>query len=575
MRRGLQITLPALVACLAGCTGVLSTGSGEGGPNGQGSGNGDGDDNTGELEYDPPSAASAALQARTWKLSNEQYRRSVEAFLGVPVSLHDESGTARLQDEVNSGVFHNLALSGFVSVALADDYYRVAEEITDALTAEQLTALSPCGQTDATCRDDFIASAIQKAFRRPARAEDQARFAALFDLAEANAEALADPAAGYRNTLRALLTSPHFLYRTEIGDDPEQQDFTLSEFEVASFLSYSILDEPPDAELMGAAARGELAQAESLGAIIADLLKRPAATAQLTKFMLEWLEIGEFDDPEIVRKDLAAFEDVRGAMLDETLSFLAEHAGMDGSLRDFLISPVPLPSGPLGAFYMSEASSANADLNRTGVLSLGTILSTNSKEGATSPTLRGVFIRERILCQDLAAPPVIPDIGEVAEREQPQTTRELYELHASIPSCAGCHSEIDGVGMTFESLDEMGRFRSAQNGIPIDTSGELVSTDVDVPVLQNHTQLAEALAESDWVRECLSRQAFRFYFGLASSAVRSENGTREREDRGLPPIVAGLDTLRSDGTMSDLLGAILSSPSTLLRTRLEPEAKDL
>src|SRR5690606_5402909 len=215
----------------------------------------------------------------------------------------------------------------------------------------------------------------------------------------------------------------------------------------ASFLSYSILGEPPDVQLLAAAERGELTQIESLGAVIGGLLQRPAAQEQLTQFMLEWLEIGEFEDADIVRKDLETFDGVRGAMLEETLSFLHQHAGMDGSLSKLLTSSVPLPSGALGDFYMSEASSADADLNRTGVLSLGTILSVNSKEGATSPTLRGVFIRERILCQDFVAPPVIPDIGEVAEREQPKTTRELYELHASIPSCAGCHASIDGVGM--------------------------------------------------------------------------------------------------------------------------------
>ena len=130
------------------------------------------------------------------------------------------------------------------------------------------------------------------------------------------------------------------------------------------------------------------------------------------------------------------------------------------------------------------------------------------------------------------------------------------------------HRLIDGVGLTLENLDEMGRFRSMQNGVGITTTGQLLNTDVNRP-LENHTQLAGALAESEWVRECLSRQVFRFYFGLATSAERNADGTRARENRGLPPIQAGRLALGS-GTLKQLLDAILGSESTLARTRVEP-----
>src|SRR5690606_5453521 len=105
--------------------------------------------------------------------------------------------------------------------------------------------------------------------------------------------------------------------------------------------------------------------------------------------------------------------------------------------------------------------------------------------------------------------------------------------------------------------------------IPIDTSGKLLNSDVNTP-LADHSDLAQALAQSEWVRECLSRQAFRFYFGLATSAERTAEGTRERENRGLPPIQAGRLALGQSGTFGDLVVAILTSPSTLQRTRFEP-----
>lgn len=549
---------------LSACTGALSdseAGGAGGGPSRGGGG----------LPYVAPEPAPAALQARTWKLTHQQYRRSIEALLGVEVPLVDADGAPLLEPELDSGVFRNMALSSFVSVPLAADYHALAERVVDGLSGEQLTALIPCGAIDPECRDDFLRKAISGAFRRPATDDDVSAYAELFDGAHAHAALLGDPALGFRAVLRALLTSPYFLYRTEIGEDPEEREFTLTDFDVASFLAYSVLDEPPDGELLAAAERGELTSPGALEDVVGGLLRRPEAAAQLREFLLEWLEVVHFEDPESVRKDLPTFEAVRRAMWQETLAFLERHGGMSGGLTELLTTPLTLPEGPLGEFYRSGIAGEDVPPARMGVLALGTVMATNAKEGATSPTLRGLFLRDRLLCQDFVVPPDVPDISQALEREQPRTTRELYELHASDPACARCHRLIDGVGITFENLDEVGRFRTAQNGVPIDTSGKLLDTDVDRE-LADHTELAAALAQSEWVRECFSRQAFRFYFGLATSAERTSGGTRERENRGLPPIQAARSALAQSGRLADVLTALLTSPSTLERTRYEPDS---
>jgi hypothetical protein len=525
-------------------------------------------DARGNLAYVAPTPADAALPGRTWKLTHEQYRRSVQSFLGVDVVLVDESGAPRLEPEVTSGVFRNMALSGFVSVALAEDYQLLAEELSAGLGEAQFLALNPCGALDATCRDAFLQTAIARAFRRPASAEDLARFGGLFDIVAQHAAALSDPAAGFRAVIEGLLTSPYFLYRTEIGSDAAQPLFQLAGHEVASFLSFSILNEPPSTELLDAAARGELTDATLLAPAVQQLLETPAAATQLSQFMHEWLDVVEFSDPEVVRKDIEGFDAVRVAMLQETSGFLLQHGGLAGSLSALLTTPLALPAGPLGVFYTGEPSGAAADQRRTGLLALGTVLSTHAKEAATSPTLRGLFLRNRLLCQDFQVPAVIPDISETQNAKQPKTTRELYQLHATEPACSVCHKLIDGLGFTFENLDAVGRFRSQQNGEAIVTHGELLNTDVNQP-LADHTELAQALSRSEWARECFSRQAFRFYFGLSTSTERSADGTRLRENRGLPPIQAGRLALAGAGTIRDLLGAILSSPSTLSRTRVD------
>ncbi len=127
-------------------------------------------DAEGNIPFTPPAAVAPALQARTWKLTHEQYRRSIEQFLGVTLSLLDAEGSPRLEPEIDSGVFRNLAQSGFVSVPLAEGYFKLAEEVVTALTLSELLALIPCGQISASCRDDFLTSAIGRAFRRPRRA---------------------------------------------------------------------------------------------------------------------------------------------------------------------------------------------------------------------------------------------------------------------------------------------------------------------------------------------------------------------------------------------------------------------
>lgn len=150
-------------------------------------------------------------------------------------------------------------------------------------------------------------------------------------------------------------------------------------------------------------------------------------------------------------------------------------------------------------------------------------------------------------------PGVIPDLLQTLFRELPATTRELYALHAREPACAGCHRLLDSVGFSFEDFDGAARLRTLENGAPIDTRGELVNSDVDGS-LASHAQLAERLAQSEWVRECVARQAFRFYFGDVEA------------DRGVPAVQAARAAL-ANGTFRDMVMALFSQPSTFSRVR--------
>ncbi len=530
------------------------------------------------LPYQEPTAAEAALEARTWKLTHAQYHASVLSLLDTSVFTGGQAAQ-RLAPETSNGVFSNLSDAGFVSIAngLAKDYMEIAEEVSAGASDAQLAALGDCATLGPGCpRDSFLTAALSKAFRRPANSEDLTVFGQLFDAAQLEAMTVDDDAFAYRSALKAMLTSPYFLYRTEIGVEPSQLEFELTPYEVASFLSFSVLGQPPSEELLATAANGGLSDLTAIQSQVEALLRKPEAEVQFQHFMQEWLEVEAFLDPDFGlgrddAKAAAGFDDVKQAMQEETESFLQDNGTLDGTLTALLTAPVSSNDQALTTFYGSEPTSAAAPADRVGIFALGAGLAMRAKDASTSPTLRGLFVRERVMCQHFVVPPTVnPDLTNLEAEYQPETTRELYELHALDAACSGCHALFDPIGFTLETFDEVGRFRSSQNGVPIDTSASLVNSDVDRQ-LHNHVDLATALAQSEWVRECLARQAFRFYFGSTTSLELGPNGTRLEEDRGLPPIQRGRVALAGAGELRAMVTAVLTTASTVSRTRREPE----
>jgi len=461
--------------------------------------------------YGEPEALPAELPARTFLLSHAEYRASVEALIGQTIDTDD------LEPELDNGIYRHMSSSGLVRTELLAEYYDKARTLTDALDADALTALVPAHELTTAAKDRFVEASVARAFRRPATDAERDAYGALFDLAASDG----DLTLAFRSVLRALMTAPSFLYRTEIGPSDAGDDFSLTDYEVASLLSYGLEGRPPDAALLAAARDGELTDPERLAEHVRELANDDVARASLATFATEWLELDGFEAtgtpgaPARPEKDPATFpgfDDVRSDMQGEALDFLTQHAGFDATLDELLTAHVPEPAGALGAFYRSDPSATSAG-ERRGVLALGAVLSLGAHETRGSPTVRGLFVRERVLCQEVhppGRPP--PALGSTPEEADAKTTRELYAHHAAEPACAGCHALLDDIGFAFESFDGAGRFRTVENGVPIDTSGDLSGTDRDRS-LTGHRDLARALAESEWVRECVATQAFRYYFG--------------------------------------------------------------
>lgn len=502
------------------------------------------------VAYQPPPATSPELPARTWRLTHEQYRLSIRELVGVDVDLSD------FAPESGNGNYANFSSTAFVRVDLANNYFNVAKATARALTAQQLGALTGCGGL-AACADQFIQELSARAFRRPATPGDLSRYRPVFDAGAAGGDVLE----GFRAVVQGILNSPQFLYRTEFGDPAVEGSgaVSMTNHEVASLLSYSLLGGPPPASLLEAASRGELTTPEGLRTQVDQLLGTPAALDQLRSFLTEWLEVHHFSDVEKFEEVFPGFDHVKQEMEHELAQFLASNGTPRSTLADLFLGPVPSVSGELDGFYFSDPS-APAQGTRVGVLGLGTVLSHHAKSYLTSPTLRGTFVRKRFFCQEITLPEGFtpPALSETERLGVATTTRELYERHQSDPSCAACHRLTDDIGFVLEGFDGAARFRTLDttqgDSVPIDTTGNLSDSDVNRP-MASPNDLAAAMAESEIVRECMARQAFRFYFGQGETS------------RGQPPIVEAHTAFRSGGELGQLLVGLMSSPGTYARQR--------
>jgi hypothetical protein len=167
----------------------------------------------------------------------------------------------------------------------------------------------------------------------------------------------------------------------------------------------------------------------------------------------------------------------------------------------------------LGSYYGVTGTDLFQPLDRpegtvSGMLTLPALLATLAKPGESSPIYRGKFVREKLFCQELPAPP--PDVPNPPEVMAGVSTREKFKQHSATPLCAGCHTLMDPIGFGFENFDSVGRYRTTDNGAMVDASGEIFESADANGKFVGVTELGKKLAASAEVEQCLARQWFRF-----------------------------------------------------------------
>ncbi|MDP6444713.1 MAG: DUF1592 domain-containing protein [Pirellulaceae bacterium] len=293
----------------------------------------------------------------------------------------------------------------------------------------------------------------------------------------------------HRSAIRTLLVrtlmAPQFLYRAEDGAASTARP--LSDWELASRLSYFLWSSPPDAELRRAAAAGELIDPENLEAQARRMLRDPRARRLATEFFGQWFGFYRFDRHRSV--DAGRFPEftdaVKSAMYDESIDFFDHIVRNDRPLSDVLFADFTIVNRDLADHYGVDVEFPKGveklriekarEHHRGGLLRLGAILTVTSAPLRTSPVKRGDWVLRRALGAPVPPPP--PDAGSIAGDDvtaDGKSIQERLEIHRRDPSCRNCHSRIDPLGFALEQFDAVGRFRERyRDGAEIDTAGEL------------------------------------------------------------------------------------------------------
>lgn len=458
----------------------------------------------------PPQEILGSAQCRTpqpggtplRRLTNYEYENSLLA-LGFSSDLVSKMGALLPSEPISLG-FRNGASALTVSGLLAQKYRQIAEELAKETGAG-------CDLAVPDCVPQFISKMGLLLHRRPLSEQETSAYRALFDksLQTEPAEAAA------RWVIIAMLQSPHFLYRVELpGQDIER----VTGYEMATRLSYTFWQGPPDDLLYDAAATGQLETEEQVFEQALRMMKDPRAF-RIYEFFEQWLDLDQLSH---IDRDPVLYPD-----LDPQLAEL-----LRGESRAFIQDLLSDPSSTFGDLLTAKYTFANAaladhyglppvegdtfvrvdDASRSGILTQG-MLAARDAADHTSIVRRGLKVRTDFLCQLVPKPPDTVDLSlEGIGSDLSQAER--LAIHRSNPGCDKCHALMDPIGLALDGVDAVGRIRAHdEHGNPLMTQGEITGTlDADGPV-SSVADVALALAGSVEAEQCYMLQNFRFFFG--------------------------------------------------------------
>ncbi len=557
-RQSSRAALPALVAVtslVSGCQADISGGTGQTstqGPTGMGLGP---NPMTKPADVPEPGDWFAAVQAadckvpdalsrtRIRRLSTAQWNNTVSQGLATPSS-------SKFPDDALSSTtgFNTDADLNKVSVLLANAYFDAGDGLAPkaATAALQTYACLATSAKDAACAAPFLKDFGAKLFRRPLTDEEVGRYGAFL-----SAQAALDPGAtAVASVLRAMLLSPNMVYLTELGNS-KPGEVTLTPYEQASLISYTVADAPPDAALVQAAQKGSLDNAAERATHAQRLLQSPSARAKYADFWQQYLPLGDLRGATGVDPALST------AISDETTQHFDKIVWQQsGSFRDLVTAPYTYGSMALSTVYGTLTPGQNGALTlpagqRSGFLTQAGFLFIPSDASVPHKVVhRGLAVRRRLLCQSPPPPPanLMPTASDLQPLGADATPLESFTaFQSSKPACAACHNSFQPIGLAFEEFDNMGKYRTIYDGgKPINTTGELKDAGDASGPYANAVEIAQHIGQSKIGEYCFSKQFAEYSLGRHLNAATDACVIRAQSDAAANAPIQKLAVVLSD-----------------------------
>jgi mono/diheme cytochrome c family protein len=502
------------------------------------------------------------------RLNNREYANTVRDLLYLPRGF---DVTADFPADERGDGFDNNAGTLTISPLLIERYLAAAEKATvaalglDPRTAPPRVAepgvsatfnpRSKINEPSAHFREDFadrqakirlnLEVLAPRAYRRPVTKREIDELMKFAALSFAHAGESFDQATGL--SARAAMMSPDFLFRIERDPNPDGTGkvFEITEYQLASRLSYFLWSTMPDEELFKAAKDGSLRA--NLDTHIARMLKDPKAISLTKDFMGQWLEIRGLHEATNADPALLA------SMLGETEHFFDDIVRNNRSIMDFLDADYTFVDERLAKLYGipgiigDEFRRVQLDKTRRGgIFTQASFLTLTSKPlgktRRTSPVLRGKWIIENIFNQTIPPPPPdVPSLDFDPNKELKGTVRQIFEQHRVDPTCAGCHARMDPYGFALENYDGFGAWRDQDNRVDVDASGEIDGRTFRTPV-EFRAMLAERKDEfrRGFVKKMLSYALGRGMRGYDKPALEAIGAAVQREGDTLLSVVVNV-----------------------------------
>ncbi|MEP7321314.1 MAG: DUF1592 domain-containing protein [Saprospiraceae bacterium] len=439
------------------------------------------------------------------RLSHSEYHHTIMDLLQVDFDARN----AFPSDGSGGGGFDNQGRALFFTPLKLERYYDAADKIIHELESDpkRWSLIVPFTYNPSTWQrisawivslfkkdsksfyspeqaaDQVIFPLATKAFRRFLKEDDKVPLRKLFNQVYTDNSGLSNPQRfneSISQVLKAVLVSPNFLYKIEEEPDKEGA-YPLSDFELATRLSYFLWSTMPDQELFELAYKGQLHDSAVLAAQVRRMLIDPKVKRFAENFSGQWLGITKLleNQPMVDAEKFPGFDmAIRKQLYQEAVEYFY-YVMTKSNFLDLIQSNYSFLNKDLAAYYGIEGVSGDdfkkvnlTDTHRGGVLGMASVLSTTSLALRTSPVLRGKWVMEQILGISPPPPPeVVAELTSDKKQHDALGLRKILEMHRSKPECYGCHQKMDPLGLGLENYDPAGKWRETYEKVAIDASG--------------------------------------------------------------------------------------------------------